>query len=410
MAEQQNTIYAQIEESLQEIVNPSMLNKNTKKGLGIPPMSRPKSLSRSEEREDKSKDLYQQALKNFAEQLADTKRDIEETTLKQKDKEKLDETIDIPPETYIAKTYSLSDVERQNKNAIQKFKNNLNLYGIENKVKAQKKLDELKKQEVKDDLTSFGIEEPANVNTESATEFAEELLQKKQSNLEDVTKTIEENFSIEGFVDYMAIFEGVKGGDDILNIATLPYGITEQSTINYKIRRNSDENKNLTDREFAIKFYTAADKELQRQYSKVDFNKFTANQRMSILSTFSNTNFKGMGNYKDALREGNADEMSVQLLDAISAGTVGPKKTVNGLAIRRASEYNLFNPNRKIEFVEVVSQKGNYNLPVTYNYLDKDKNLINSFAPKQRLISKKSIPKDGSPVVLYSVSERKRIY
>ena len=64
----------------------------------------------------------------------------------------------------------------------------LNLYGIENKVKAQKKLDELKKQEIKDDLTSFGIEEPANVNTESATEFAEELLQKEQSNLEDVTK------------------------------------------------------------------------------------------------------------------------------------------------------------------------------------------------------------------------------
>ena len=66
-------------------------------------------------------------------------------------------------------------------------------------------------------------------------------------------------------------------------------------------------------------------------------------------------------------------------------------------------------PDNQIEFVQVKSQKGNYNRPVIYNYLDKDNNIINTFAPKSRTLDATSKPKDGKTIQLYSVSQRKEI-
>ena len=395
--DKQNTIYASIDEALQQVLNPSSVeNTKTKNGLGIPPLPRPsKDTFKIKKPESTSTDYFQIAKKNFDLQIEEATRKVlaeeEEEEEKQNQKEFAQEMLKMDFNNLDSRIFTVETLRDKQQAAVDRLRKNLNI---------KKELNLLKTQQVKDDLDITTEEEKQNQK-----EFAEELLQKEFDNLPP------NQFNIPIFVDHMGVYEGLKGGDDVLNIATLPYGITVQSTIDYNMERDSEENKNLTDKEFAIKFYTAADKELQRQYSDVDFNLFTSSQRISILSTFSNTNFKKMDNYKNALRKGNVDEMAVQLLDTISVKEKGAKAktTVNGLAIRRAAEYNLLKPENKIEFLEVKSKNGNYNLPVIYNYYDKNMKLIDQFAPKQRLANKNSIPIDGSPVVLYSVSERKRI-
>ena len=251
--------------------------------------------------------------------------------------------------------------------------------------------------------------------TNDASTTLEEL---KKQQVEDVIedslpvvapKKDNADFSVPEFVDQMGIFEGTQGGDNVLNIDTLPYGITVKSAKLYKMDRSSPQYKDLSDREFANIFYEKTNDALLKRFNKVDFNQFNSSQRMSILSTFANTNFNEMPSYIRALRNEDVDEMALQLLDTISVKRNNRNFTVNGLALRRASEYNLLMPDNQIEFVQVKSQKGNYNRPVIYNYLDKDNNIINTFAPKSRTLDATSKPKDGKTIQLYSVSQRKEI-
>ena len=208
-------------------------------------------------------------------------------------------------------------------------------------------------------------------------------------------------------VSFFEEFEGNLGGDNVTGKETLPYGILKKTAIRKNIIKKDVE----TDLEYAIRFYDTLEKEMIKKYFSsekgISYDDFSRNEKVSILSTYANNgSFARMPKYEKALLKGDRAEMGRQLLDVISVTEPGAKvkTTSSGLAVRRAAEYNLLNPKSKqIAFVKMVGDNNKFNTPVTYEYRDKDNNIMFSFRPSQRLISTSSVPKDGSSTKVYSV-------
>jgi len=401
-----------IQESLYEVNNPSENIPKSRNGIGVKPLSRPVQIQQLKKSKSTSFDFHDQAQKDMFKQINENKREVMEEAMKNKyvDNGSTYDVIEIPPEMYIPNKRNITPntLKEKNNRLLNSFAKTLGFFrsednnlskGVDRLFNAEKNADDLLKMDMTNDASTT-LEELKEQQVEDVIEDSLPVVAPKKDNAD---------FSVPEFVDQMGIFEGTQGGDNVLNIDTLPYGITVKSAKLYKMDRSSPQYKDLSDREFANIFYEKTNDALLKRFNKVDFNQFNSSQRMSILSTFANTNFNEMPSYIRALRNEDVDEMAVQLLDTISVKRNNRNFTVNGLALRRASEYNLLMPDNQIEFVQVKSQKGNYNRPVIYNYLDKDNNIINTFAPKSRTLDATSKPKDGKTIQLYSVSQRKEI-
>jgi len=401
-----------IQESLYEVNNPSENIPKSRNGIGVKPLSRPVQIQQLKKSKSTSFDFHDQAQKDMFKQINENKREVMEEAMKNKyvDNGSTYDVIEIPPEMYIPNKRNITPntLKEKNNRLLNSFAKTLGFFrsednnlskGVDRLFDAEKNADDLLKMDMTNDASTT-LEELKKQQVEDVIEDSLPVVAPKKDNAD---------FSVPEFVDQMGIFEGTQGGDNVLNIDTLPYGITVKSAKLYKMDRSSPQYKDLSDREFANIFYEKTNDALLKRFNKVDFNQFNSSQRMSILSTFANTNFNEMPSYIRALRNEDVDEMAVQLLDTISVKRNNRNFTVNGLALRRASEYNLLMPDNQIEFVQVKSQKGNYNRPVIYNYLDKDNNIINTFAPKSRTLDATSKPKDGKTIQLYSVSQRKEI-
>ena len=226
-----------------------------------------------------------------------------------------------------------------------------------------------------------------------------------------------EDSIIDHTLTFVRQFEGPVGGDTATGLDTLEFGIRPFMADKLNVRKKEGE----TSYDFAKRFYTRLEQNLIDSYfgKGMDYNSLTPDEKISILSTYANTGFTNMPNYVDALKNDDKGQMRTELLDVISLKEKQnnqtqtndiTRTTSTGLAIRRAAESNKLNPTGAlIEFVKVVSQNGDYNKPVFFEYLDADKNLIYRFKPSQRLLSKGNRPKDGSPSMLYSVTKRERI-
>ena len=401
-----------IQESLYEVNNPSENIPKSRNGIGVKPLSRPVQIQQLKKSKSTSFDFHDQAQKDMFKQINENKREVMEEAMKNKyvDNGSTYDVIEIPPEMYIPNKRNITPntLKEKNNKLLNSFAKTLGFFrsednnlskGVDRLFNAEKNADDLLKMDTTNDASTT-LEELKKQQVEDVIEDSLPVVAPKKDNAD---------FSVPEFVDQMGIFEGTQGGDNVLNIDTLPYGITVKSAKLYKMDRSSPQYKDLSDREFANIFYEKTNDALLKRFNKVDFNQFNSSQRMSILSTFANTNFNEMPSYIRALRNEDVDEMALQLLDTISVKRNNRNFTVNGLALRRASEYNLLMPDNQIEFVQVKSQKGNYNRPVIYNYLDKDNNIINTFAPKSRTLDATSKPKDGKTIQLYSVSQRKEI-
>jgi len=401
-----------IQESLYEVNNPSENIPKSRNGIGVKPLSRPVQIQQLKKSKSTSFDFHDQAQKDMFKQINENKREVMEEAMKNKyvDNGSTYDVIEIPPEMYIPNKRNITPntLKEKNNRLLNSFAKTLGFFrsednnlskGVDRLFNAEKNADDLLKMDMTNDASTT-LEELKEQQVEDVIEDSLPVVAPKKDNAD---------FSVPEFVDQMGIFEGTQGGDNVLNIDTLPYGITVKSAKLYKMDRSSPQYKDLSDREFANIFYEKTNDALLKRFNKVDFNQFNSSQRMSILSTFANTNFNEMPSYIRALRNEDVDEMAVQLLDTISVKRNNRNFTVNGLALRGASEYNLLMPDNQIEFVQVKSQKGNYNRPVIYNYLDKDNNIINTFAPKSRTLDATSKPKDGKTIQLYSVSQRKEI-
>ena len=188
---------------------------------------------------------------------------------------------------------------------------------------------------------------------------------------------------INSFVNEMATREGTTDHMASEGQFTYAYGILPATASNYGI----DPNQYSDRRQFAEAVYTKMYDQASSQYSDV-FNGLTDEQKVGVLSLYIN-----LGN----LPNGVVNALSGDTKDFEAAGNslasvihytnrqTGTKYASKGLAVRRASEYNILRAgDPSFSPITAVSVTGSRQRPV-FNWLDSDNNVVISFASSRQL-------------------------
>ena len=151
--DKQNTIYASIDEALQQVLNPSSVEKpKTKNGLGIPPpLPRPSTDAfKIKKQESTSTDYFQIAKKNFDLQIEEATRKVlaeeEEEEEKQNQKEFAQEMLKMDFNNFSlneslsdSRIFTVETLHDKQQAAVDRLRKNLNIKKELNLLKTSKR-------------------------------------------------------------------------------------------------------------------------------------------------------------------------------------------------------------------------------------------------------------------------------